>query len=175
MPANCEPNGSPLRQSLLLLLSSDSPHSRLSLSFSALFSVLSLSLFNKSKRFFSELHCLLHLPNPHLLFYLIIPAHSTSHHHTPQCITLLTSPAAPPVIFSTSYITSRLHNPPYNVIFSKILFPGGKRSPVLHHELVWYFQPCRTGLFCYIYVLLYRLSSFKHVPVSSLGHWSGSQ
>lgn len=46
--ANCEPSGSPFRQSRLLLFSSDSPHLPSPLSFSALFSLLYLSSANQS-------------------------------------------------------------------------------------------------------------------------------
>lgn len=56
VPANCERSGSPLRQSLLLLISLDSPHLPFPLSFTALFSLLSLSLFNQIEK------CLLWVP-----------------------------------------------------------------------------------------------------------------
>lgn len=113
------------------------------LSFTALFSLLSLSLFNQSSQSFSKFHCLLQLPKPHLLFYLslfvIIAAHSTSHHRTIQRITLqctiLTSPAAPTAMFSASYITSILCNPLYNVVFSKI--PCLLANEILAYTMSW--------------------------------------
>lgn len=81
------------RQSLWQLFPLDSPHLPFPLSFTALFSFLSLSPFNQSKQSFSEFHCLLHPPKPHLLFY-----------RSPFCH----NPC--PQFFTPSYPT--VHNPP---------------------------------------------------------------
>lgn len=83
---------------------------------------LYLSSANQSNPSF-KFHCWLQLPKAHPLFHLsffvIIPAHSTLHHHTLQSTTLqcriLTSLAAPAAMSNgTSNITSILCNPPYN-------------------------------------------------------------
>lgn len=102
--AKCETNRSPLRQSPLLFCLA-SPHLTFPLSFAALFFHILFISFQPIKAFFKKrFHCLPHLPKRcplfHLQPFLIIPAHSHSHHYSLQCITLkctiLTSPTAQP-------------------------------------------------------------------------------
>lgn len=102
----------------------------------------------------------------HPLFYLspfvIIPAHSASHHHTLQCRI-----QSSPLLQHQQCITSILCNPLY-VIFPKK--PCLVASEVLTYAMSW------GNTFCFVTsVFSYLLSSCKHVPVSSLRQWSGSQ